>query len=116
MKTIKEQMTDLIFSLSEEQLEQLRGWINENIELQDNSKEVMNKVIDNAHRNRELEEMKEKLLDISDSYDGFVKAILNYVDKSDKRYEVVSDYLTEHPEALSADILEYISDQDDFYE
>lgn len=112
----REQMVDLIFSLPDEQLEQLRGWINENVELQENSKSIMNTVIDNAYKNRKLEEMEEILLGVSDSYEGFIKAVLNYVEKNNKRFETVSEYLVENPEALSADILEFISDQDDFYD
>lgn len=114
--TTREQMVDLIFSLPDEQLEQLRGWINENVELQENSKSIMNTVIDNAYKNRKLEEMEEILLGVSDSYEGFIKAVLNYVEKNNKRFETVSEYLVENPEALSADILEFISDQDDFYD
>lgn len=63
-----------------------------------------------------MEKMEEMLLDVSDSYEGFVKAVLNYVDKSEKRYKVVSDYLSGNPEALSSDILEFISNQEDFYD
>lgn len=73
--TTREQMVDLIFSLPDEQLEQLRGWINENVELQENSKSIMNTVIDNAYKNRKLEEMEEILLGVSDSYEGFIKAV-----------------------------------------
>lgn len=192
MVTTREQMVDLIFTLSEEQLEQLREWINENVELEANSKDVMNKVIDNAiaynsnfliikkfideydfysllehgapkdefdSYSRELadkisfkdsveniaeriavlldnafseeirpekyiniaEKIKKALFEkylvcVKDSYEGFVKAVLNYTEKSVKRNKIVSDYLIEHPEALSADILEFISDQEDFYE
>ena len=71
----------------------------------------MNIVMDNAHKNRKLEEI---LLGVSDSYEGFIKAVLNYVEKNDKRFEIVSEYLVTNPEALSSDILEFISDQEDF--
>ena len=71
----------------------------------------MNIVMDNAYKNRKLEEI---LLGVSDSYEGFIKAVLNYVEKNDKRFEIVSEYLVTNPEALSSDILEFISDQEDF--
>ena len=116
MVTTREKIANMILSLSDEQLEQLRGLINESVELQENSKSIMNIVIDNVHKNRKLEEMEEILLGVNDSYEGFIKAVLNYVEKNDKRFETVSEYLVENPEALSADILEFISDQDDFYD
>ena len=114
--TTREQMVDLIFSLPDEQLVQLREWINENVELEGDSKSVMNIIIDNVYKNRKLEEMEEILLGVSDCYEGFIKAVLNYVNKSDKRFESVSEYLVDHPEALSSDILEFISDQEDYYD
>lgn len=114
MVTTREQIVDVFFSLSDEQLEQLRGLVNENVELDEYSKCVMNIVIDNAHKNKKLEEMEEILLGVSDSYEGFIKAVLNYVEKNDKRFEMVSEYLVANPEALSPDILEFISDQEDF--
>lgn len=116
MDTTRAQVVDLIFSLSEEQLEQLRSWSNENAEFEDRSKDIMNQVIDIVHQSRKLDEMKEILLGVNDSYEGFIKGVLNYVDKKDKRCRVVMEYLEEHPEALSSDILEFISDQEDFYE
>ena len=116
MVTLREEIVDLIFSLPDDQLEQLREWINENKDLQDASKTVMNKVIDNAHGNIRIEKMEETLWKIKDSYVGFVKAVLNYVDKNYARYEKVTEFLMKHPEALSSEILEFISDQDDFYD
>ena len=51
MTSIREQIVDLIFSLSDEQLEQLRKLINTNTELEAYSKEEMNKNINNTHKN-----------------------------------------------------------------
>lgn len=48
MDSTREQILDLIFSLNEDELEQLREWINANINLEEYSKAVMNKIIDNA--------------------------------------------------------------------
>lgn len=66
--------------------------------------------------NRKIEELKETLFGVRDTYDGFVKAVLNYADKSEKRYEIVTEYIEMHPKALSVEILEFISNQEDFYD
>lgn len=63
-----------------------------------------------------MEEFTIRLDNVKDSYYGFVVAVLNYVKKKSSRFEAVKAFMDEHPEALSSDILEFISDQDDFYE
>lgn len=60
--------------------------------------------------------LESKLYDVSDSYPGFVKAVLNYVSRKTGRVEVVLEFIEVNAEALSSDILEFISNQDDFYE
>lgn len=57
-----------------------------------------------------------KLNNIADSYYGFVVAVLTYVKNKESRLEVVENYINNNPSALSSDILEFISEQDDFYE
>jgi len=57
-----------------------------------------------------------KLNNISDSYYDFVAAVLTYVNNKKSRLEVVENYMDNNPSALSSDILEFISKQDDFYE
>ena len=57
-----------------------------------------------------------KLNNVADSYYGFVVAVLTYVKNKESRLEVVESYMNEHPSALTSDILEFISKQDDFYE
>ena len=60
--------------------------------------------------------LKEMLEKVEDSYDGFVAAVLTYTNKNDIRYECVRTYMEQHPKALSSDILEFISKQNDFYD
>lgn len=57
-----------------------------------------------------------KLNNIKDSYYGFVVAVLTYVKKKPSRFNIVKEYIDNNPEALTSDILSFISDQDDFYE
>ena len=57
-----------------------------------------------------------RLNGVQDSYYGFVVAVLTYVKKNRSRLEAVSSFMNENPEALSSDILKFISDRDDFYE
>ena len=42
--------------------------------------------------------------------------LLSYVKKKHSRLDAVNNYLTEHPESKTSDILDFISNQDDFYE
>ena len=55
-------------------------------------------------------------LNNKDSYYGFVVAVLNYVKGNSSRYDVVRTYMDDNPEALSSDILEFISGQKDFFD
>lgn len=57
-----------------------------------------------------------KLNNVADSYYGFVVAVLTYVKKKESRLEVVERFMSNNPSVLSSDILEFISEQDDFYE
>lgn len=57
-----------------------------------------------------------KLNNVADSYYGFVVAVLTYVNNKKSRLELVENYMNNNPSALSSDILEFISSQDDFYE
>lgn len=57
-----------------------------------------------------------KLNNVADSYYGFVVAVLTYINNKKSRLELVENYMNNNPSALSSDILEFISSQDDFYE
>ena len=63
-----------------------------------------------------MEQFVIKLNGIKDSYYGFVVAVLTYVKKKQSRFHAVNRFMDEHPEALSSDILSFISEQEDFYE
>lgn len=63
-----------------------------------------------------MEPLAIKLNNIPDSYYGFVVAVLTYVRNKESRLAVVEKYINNNPAALSSDILEFIAEQDDFYE
>ena len=55
-------------------------------------------------------------MNVTDAYYSFIVAVLTYVKKDPKRFEKVNGYIDDNPTALTSDILEFISTQDDFYE
>lgn len=63
-----------------------------------------------------MDELRKILENVSDSYDGFVMGMVTYALYSETRYERLVNYITEHPEATSSDIIYYVSIQDDFYD
>ena len=63
-----------------------------------------------------MEEFTIMLNGIEDSYYDFVAAVLCYVKKKKGRLEVVEKYISDHPKAQTSDILNFISNQQDFYE
>ena len=62
-----------------------------------------------------MEEFTIRLNNLKDSYYGFVVAVLNYVKGNSSRYDVVRTFMDDNPEALSSDILEFISMRKDFH-
>lgn len=63
-----------------------------------------------------MESLAIKLNKVADSYYGFVAAVLTYAKKKESRRMAVENFMDSNPSALSSDILEFISKQDDFYE
>ena len=47
---------------------------------------------------------------------GFIVAALTYVKKKPSRLEAVETFMNDNSNALTSDILGFISEQDDFYE
>ena len=62
-----------------------------------------------------MKELTNLLKNVSNSYDSFVSSVLTYAGKKKTRLEVVKKYLIEHPTANTSDILEFVSNLDDFY-
>ncbi len=63
-----------------------------------------------------MEELTIRLNNIADSYYSFVVAVLTYVKNKPSRLRIVEEFMDNNPSALSSDILEFISSQDDFFE
>lgn len=61
---------------------------------------------------REFEAM---LKCVPDSYNDFIIAVLNYTN-NEKRYNVVKEFMSDNLLATTSDILEFISEQGDFYD
>ena len=57
-----------------------------------------------------------RLTNVADSYYDFVAAVLTYVKNKKSRISIVGKFMDDNPNALSSDILEFISKQDDFFE
>lgn len=57
-----------------------------------------------------MDELKEMLKNVSDSYDDFVGCVLNAVKYDDECVRKVKDYITEDSERTTSDILEYLDE------
>ena len=60
-----------------------------------------------------LNEIKELLIQIHDSYYDFVEGVMMLARKSKHRQIDLLDYLKNHPDASSSDVLEYLYDHRD---
>ena len=63
-----------------------------------------------------MEELTKMLNNIADSYYDFVLAVTQYAKRKPERLEKVLNYLKDNPNATSSDVVEFVSDQTDFYE
>ncbi len=63
-----------------------------------------------------MEELINKLNSVPGSYFGFVAAISTYAKKKQSRLVNVLKYLNEHPNATTSDVIEFVSDQPDFFD
>lgn len=60
--------------------------------------------------------LENKLYEVPDTYPGFVIAVLNYVSRKIGRVDVVLKFIDENKTANTSDVLEFISNQEDFWE
>lgn len=65
---------------------------------------------------KRIDYLKDLLLKVADSYYAFVVGTLVYAKKKQSRLEAVIAYLENNPDAMSSDVVGFISDQPDFYE
>lgn len=63
-----------------------------------------------------MEELVCLLNRVDDSYFDFVSAMIHFAEKKPDRLRRVLDYIKNNPNALSSDIIKFVSEQEDFYE
>ena len=65
-----------------------------------------------------MDELLELLNNVEDTYEGFVLGVIAYVkiEGNEKKIDMIKNYIIEHPEALSSDILEFITEKTGFFE
>lgn len=63
-----------------------------------------------------MNELTAMLYDVTDSYYDFVIGVSAYAKKSPTRTDAVKGFICNHPDALSSDIIEFVSNQPDFYD
>ena len=63
-----------------------------------------------------MEELKELLINIPESYKDFVDAVIHYAGKKTSRLEAVRALVVNNPDVSSSDVVKFISDQPDFAE
>lgn len=63
-----------------------------------------------------MDELINRLNEVSDSYFGFVAGISTYAKKKPERMKNIMNYMNDNPQALSSDIIRFVSLQPDFHE
>ena len=56
-----------------------------------------------------------KISEISDVYDDFVLGVINYAKKNPKHVKILNDYLDNHRDVTTSDVVEFIIQQPDFH-
>lgn len=63
-----------------------------------------------------MNELSALLNNIEDSYFDFVSAMLHYAKQKSSRLDALLKYLRENPNVSSSDVIEFVSEQQDFSE
>ena len=63
-----------------------------------------------------MNELKDLLLNIEDSYYDFVSGILNYAERKESGQKKLIEFIKSNPDVKSSDVVKFVSDQPDFYE
>lgn len=63
-----------------------------------------------------MDELIKRLTTVPDCYSDFVLAITLYVKKKPERLTTLMHYLWDNTDATTSDVLEFVSDQPDFFE
>ena len=63
-----------------------------------------------------MKELIEKLNSIEDSYFEFVDSVVDYAKSKKEHFVILTEFMDKNPNASVSDVLEFISDQPDFFE
>ncbi len=65
-----------------------------------------------------MNDFRELLENVDRSYDGFVHAVISYIriPGNETKQAVIEEYIKEHPNANSSDVLQFMIDKTDFFE
>ena len=63
-----------------------------------------------------MNELREALYSISDSYYDFVYGIMEFASRNTERTKIILDYITNNPNALSADVVRFVTFEMDLME
>ena len=53
---------------------------------------------------------------VTDSYNDFIIAMLNYAKKKQSRCDLLVDLLSSNPDITTSEVIRFVSEQPDFYE
>ena len=56
-----------------------------------------------------------KISGISDVYDDFILGVISYAKKKPNHVKILNDYLDDHRDATTSDVVEFIIQQPDFH-
>lgn len=63
-----------------------------------------------------MENLRKKLENVPDSYDGFVLAMLNYANYASYRRKKLEAFINANPTANSSDIIKYLASDPEFFD
>ncbi len=64
-----------------------------------------------------MNDFRELLKNVDRSYDGFVHAVISYVKTpgNEGKQAVIEEFIKEHPQANSSDVLQFMIEETDFF-
>ena len=63
-----------------------------------------------------MDELINRLNNVSDTYAGFIMGVITYAKKTPERLKKVLDFIDNNQNALTSDILDFIVEQPDFHD
>ena len=63
-----------------------------------------------------MEKLQQMLRDVSDSYWDFVEGVMIYAKDKEEHCVELIEYIEEHPEACTSDILKFVATREDYFD